>query len=212
MKRFAVALVALLLASASIAYADETRVSVYPGLGYAEFSIPVEDPECPHEEGATCSYTLWVEAPGQGTVYWKTGSGILGEASMNLESCKLDGKTLAWNVELTSKIDASWKREEQGTFYVEVAGCDERLPHLRAFRTSRKEARQAVLRRLYPMFVSHLVCKRHGRGFYCKTTFNDTVSECRAVFRAVRMGWVGGSQPNRYFVSVGLVKKRCHAF
>ena len=32
------------------------------------------------------------------------------------------------------------------------------------------------------MFVSHLVCKRTGKGFNRKTIYNDTTTECRAIF------------------------------
>ncbi len=131
------------------------------------------------------------------------------------DPCWLDGKTLSWTVKLSSVVDPSWVNTERGSFKVEAsakAGCNFTLPHLRSFWTSRKEARQAVKSRLYPMFVSHLVCKRTGKGFNCKTIYNDTTTECRAVFRAVRMGWVGGSESNSYFVSVGVVTKHCHSF
>jgi hypothetical protein len=56
------------------------------------------------------------------------------------------------------------------------------LAHLKSFRTSRKEARQAVKNRLYSMFVSHLVCERTGKGLNCKTIVNDTTHRVPSCF------------------------------
>lgn len=229
---------------ASAAQAEETKVSVEPGLDQTTFQIPVDvcgelcgeqavEP-CPvwrpmeHAElpGAVedvpCRYLLLVQNNKLGEVFSKEGQGQFGEAVMSWykpsdygDPCWLDGKTLSWTVELSSVVDPSWVKTERGSFKVEAsssAGCNYISPHLSSFRTSRKEARQAVVDRLYPMFVSHLICKRTGKGFNCKTTYNDTTTECRAVFRAVRMGWVGGSESNSYYVSVGVVTKDCHSF
>ena len=156
-----------------------------------------------------CRYSLIIKNSKLGTVFSKEGHGQFGEAVMSWykpgdygDPCWLDGKTLTWTVELSSVVDPSWVKTERGSFKVEVgssAGCDYVLGSPEQFlRTSRNEARQAGqgVNRLYPMFVSHLVCKRTGRGFNCKTIYNDTTTECRAVFRAVRMGWVGGSERN----------------
>lgn len=193
----------------------------------AEDSCPVFRPMEPAElpgalEDIPCRYSLVVKNRKLGTVFSKEGAEQAGEAIMSWykpgdygDPCWLDSKTLSWTVELSSVVDPSWTRTERGSFKVEAspkAGCNFTLPHLRSFRTSRKEARQAVKNRLYPMFVSHLVCKRTGKGFNCQAIYNDTSTECRATFRAVRMGWVGGSEPNSYFVSIGVVTKHCHSF
>jgi hypothetical protein len=237
MGKAAAVVIAAILASgalASSAQADETKVSVEPGLDQTTFVIPVEGGECPtvrpiaspeipgaYEE-VPCAYSLVVKGHKLGTVFSKEGRGMFGEAVMSWykpgdygDPCWLDGKTLSWTVELSSVVDPSWTRTERGSFKVEAslkAGCDYTSPHLRSFWTSRREARRAVKERLYPMFVSHLVCKRTGKGFNCKTVYNDTTTECRAIFRAIKMGWVGGSERNSYYVSVGVVTKHCHSF
>jgi hypothetical protein len=187
---------------------------VYRPMEHAELPGAVED--------VPCRYNLEVKNRKLGTVFSKEGHGQFGEAVMSWykpgdygDPCWLNGKTLTWTVELSSVVEPTWEKSERGSFKVEAgpsAGCDFVLPHLKSFNTSRDEARQAVVNRLYPMFVSHLVCKRAGKGFNCKTVYNDTTTQCRATFRAVRMGWVGGSEPNSYYVSVGVVTKRCHSF
>jgi hypothetical protein len=184
---------------------------------------PMEHAELPGAvEDVPCRYSLVVKNRKLGTVFSKEGRSQFGEAVMSWykpgdygDPCWLDGKTLSWTVELWSVVDPGWAKAERGSFKVEAgpsAGCNYRVPHLSSFWTSRNEARQAVVNRLYPMFVSHLVCRRTGKGFNCRTTYNDTTTECRAVFRAVRMGWVGGSESNSYDVSVGVATKHCHSF
>jgi hypothetical protein len=186
-------------------------------------------------DGKACSYRLKVNSWDKGAqeltnVFSANGSNEDAQVEMPWKNCALHGRKLFWEVEIYVPgsgqwetppgggsevwVEGSpiWSKSENGSFEIYIPGCDYIPPHLRHFNLSNRAARRAIVKRLYPMFVSRLVCRRRGIGFRCKTTFNNTYTQCRAIFRVDRYGWVGGSERNSYYISITRHQKHCRPF
>lgn len=208
--------------STATAQAAETELRDEGTYGLTRFFIPnggvLRASDCPtaqdemHYTGkwSPCLFRLAVRAwsPKAQSLYMVfSDEGQREDAAPEMPwSCRIDGRKLFWTVEMWT-ADGSWLKQENGSFDVFVPGCGVPAVIFRTVGITRTQARKAVLEHLEGFYVSRLSCDRGGKRFICKTTFNNSFSECIATYRVGRT--YNGSFT---YTTVTALSKHCHRF